>query len=72
MSEAERVEGGEYVPARCLSDLVNNGQRTQHAGVSVSIAAREPGASRVPHVRDMHPELLEAATETHAGPQIHT
>ena len=81
VSEGERVAGSEYVPAYCLSDLVNNGQRAKepgthahaaHAGVSVSIAAREPGVSRVPHVRDMRPELLEAATETHAGPQIHT
>ena len=82
VSEGERVARSEYVPARCLSDLVNNGQRAQepgthaHAGVSVStvyihtyIAAGEPGPSRVPHVRGMHPEVLEAAIETHAGPQ---
>ena len=42
VSEGERVAGSEYVPAYCLSDLVNNGQRAQepgthaHAGVSVS------------------------------------
>ena len=42
VSEGERVARSEYVPARCLSDLVNNGQRAHepgthaHAGVSVS------------------------------------